>query len=101
VDAVIHHGGNNTFAECLYFGKPSIIMPYVWDGHDNATRVQETGHGIKMHRNHWQPGELSRNLQFILNDGAMKQRLAATANHMRRHPGPQTAARALGCLLRS
>ena len=43
VDGVIHHGGNNTFTECLYFGKPSIIMPYVWDGHDNATRVHETG----------------------------------------------------------
>ena len=39
VDAVIHHGGNNSFTECLYFGKPAIIMPYVWDGHDNATRV--------------------------------------------------------------
>ena len=39
VDGVIHHGGNNSFTECLYFGKPAIIMPYVWDGHDNATRV--------------------------------------------------------------
>ncbi|TIV06333.1 MAG: glycosyl transferase family 1, partial [Mesorhizobium sp.] len=29
VDAVIHHGGNNSFTECLYFGKPAIIMPYV------------------------------------------------------------------------
>ncbi|HCK75737.1 MAG TPA: glycosyl transferase family 1, partial [Gammaproteobacteria bacterium] len=34
-DAVIHHGGNNSFNECLYFGKPALIMPYVWDGHDN------------------------------------------------------------------
>ena len=48
VDLVIHHGGNNSFTECLYFGKPAIIMPYVWDGHDNATRVQETGHGFKL-----------------------------------------------------
>ena len=40
VDVVIHHGGNNTFTECLYFGKPAIITPYVWDGHDNATRVE-------------------------------------------------------------
>ncbi|MBT4890110.1 MAG: glycosyltransferase, partial [Rhodospirillales bacterium] len=50
MDMVIHHGGNNSFTECLYFGKPAIIMPYVWDGHDNATRVEETGHGFKMHR---------------------------------------------------
>ena len=53
VDAVIHHGGNNSFTECLYFGKPAIIMPYVWDGHDNATRVQETGHGFKLDRYDW------------------------------------------------
>ena len=53
VDAVIHHGGNNSFTECLYFGKPAIIMPYVWDGHDNATRVEETGHGFKMPRYDW------------------------------------------------
>ena len=92
VDAVIHHGGNNTSTECLYFGKPSIIMPYVWDGHDNATRLHETGHGIKMHRNHWLPDELGRNLNFILTDPAMKQRLASTSTHMRRQPGPSKAA---------
>jgi len=92
VDAVIHHGGNNTFTECLYFAKPSIIMPYVWDGHDNATRVQETGHGIKMHRNQWTRDLLARNLQQILNDDSMHQRLAATSASMHRQPGPQKAA---------
>jgi UDP:flavonoid glycosyltransferase YjiC (YdhE family) len=60
VDGVIHHGGNNSFTECLYFGKPAIIMPYVWDGHDNATRVQETGHGFKLDRYNWTEEELSR-----------------------------------------
>ena len=60
VDAVIHHGGNNSFTECLYFGKPAIIMPYVWDGHDNATRVQETGHGFKMPRYDWTEDQLDR-----------------------------------------
>jgi MGT family glycosyltransferase len=100
VDAVIHHGGNNTFTECLYFGKPSIIMPYVWDGHDNATRVHETGHGIKMHRAEWTQDELARNLQFILNDQAMKQRLAATSAHMHHEPGPEKAAGLLQELLK-
>ena len=60
VDAVIHHGGNNSFTECLYFGKPAIIMPYVWDGHDNATRVQETGYGLKLDRYAWSDGDLAR-----------------------------------------
>ena len=60
VDAVIHHGGNNSFTECLYFGKPAIIMPYVWDGHDNATRVEETGHGFKMPRYDWTDDRAAR-----------------------------------------
>jgi UDP:flavonoid glycosyltransferase YjiC (YdhE family) len=98
VDAIIHHGGNNTFTECLYFAKPAIIMPYVWDGHDNATRVQETGHGIKMHRNNWHQGDLARNLTRILTDTAMHARLAETSAYMRTHPGPAAAARSLVAL---
>ena len=99
VDAVIHHGGNNTFTECLHFGKPSIIMPYVWDGHDNATRVHETGHGIRMHRNRWTLEDLGRNLQTVLTDSTMKRRLAATSRQMREQAGPARAAQLLDQLL--
>ena len=99
VDAVIHHGGNNTFTECLHFGKPSIIMPYVWDGHDNATRVHETGHGIRMHRNRWTLEDLGRNLQTVLTDSTMKRRLAATSTQMHEQAGPARAAQLLDQLL--
>lgn len=99
VDAVIHHGGNNTFTECLYFAKPALIMPYVWDGHDNATRVQETGHGLKMHRSHWSREELSRAVQQLLTDPAMAARLAETSRSMQGSPGPAKAAALLQELL--
>ena len=89
---VIHHGGNNSFTECLYFGKPAIIMPYVWDGHDNATRVHETGHGLKMHRADWSEEQLAANLQKILTDREMKARLAATSAYMKNRHGPTKAA---------
>ncbi len=91
-DAVIHHGGNNSFTECLYFGKPAIIMPYVWDGHDNATRVQETGHGFKLHRYDWTEEELAQKLEACLNDLAMKQKLLAAASHMQAAHGTEKAA---------
>ena len=68
VDAVIHHGGNNTFTECLYFAKPAIIMPYVWDGHDNAMRVQETGHGFHSDRYEWTDAELTAQIEACLTD---------------------------------
>lgn len=95
VDAVIHHGGNNSFTECLYFGKPAIIMPYVWDGHDNATRVQETGHGFKMDRYDWSPGDLIEKIEACLNDPAIRAKLDATSAHMQARNGPKKAAELL------
>jgi len=99
-DAVIHHGGNNSFNECLYFGKPAIIMPYVWDGHDNATRVQETGHGIKMHRSDWTEAGLWKNIEKLLTDKEMHRRLESTSRHMQSRHGPTKAATLLDRLAR-
>jgi MGT family glycosyltransferase len=99
VDAVIHHGGNNTFTECLYFAKPALIMPYVWDGHDNATRVQETGHGLKMHRANWTEQELGAALDTLLNDQEMRARLERASATMKACPGPVKAATLLARLM--
>ena len=100
VDAVIHHGGNNSFTECLYFGKPALIMPYVWDGHDNATRVQETNHGLKMHRDNWKDEDLAAALETLINDRSMHEKLAATSAHMQSRDGTQKAARLLDGMLK-
>lgn len=100
VDAVIHHGGNNSFTECLYFGKPAIIMSYVWDGHDNAMRVQETGHGLRSPRYDWAEEGLIAMIETCLTDPAMKARLAATSAHMQAQNGPQKAAGLLEALLK-
>ncbi len=99
VDGVIHHGGNNSFNECLYFGKPAIIMPYVWDGHDNATRVQETGHGFHMHRADWTDDALAAKIDAMLNDTSMRAKLAETSAHMQSRHGPTKAADLLTALL--
>jgi MGT family glycosyltransferase len=100
VDAVIHHGGNNSFTECLYFGKPAIIMPYVWDGHDNATRVQETGHGLKLERYTWTDAALASAIERVLTDGAMHARLQRTSAHMQSADGRHKASRLLDALVR-
>ena len=101
IDAAIHHGGNNSFTECLYFGKPAIIMPYVWDGHDNAMRVDETGHGFKMPRYDWTDEELAAKLEACINNPAMKAKLEATSAHMQSQNGPQKAAAILDQLTKT
>ncbi len=100
VDGVIHHGGNNSFTECLYFGKPAIIMPYVWDGHDNATRVQETGHGFHLDRYTWTETELSAKITAMLTDEKMRAKLKKTSKSMRAQPGPTKAAKVIDGLTR-
>lgn len=101
VDAVIHHGGNNSFTECLYFGKPAIILPYVWDGHDNATRVQETRHGLKLHRYDWTDAQMADAIRTLLTDQVMAANLAKAKAHMQAQSGPQKAATLLDQLARS
>ena len=98
-DLVIHHGGNNSFTECLYFGKPAIIMPYVWDGHDNATRVQETGHGLHLDRYEWTDEALLEAIESCLGDSAMRSKLRATSGHMQSRSGTEKAAGLLESLL--
>ncbi|CAN5172319.1 glycosyltransferase [soil metagenome] len=100
VDAVIHHGGNNSFTECLYFGKPALIMPYVWDGHDNATRVQETGQGFKLDRYNWSDAEMALTIETMLTDKKMKAKLKRTSKQMKSRKGPQKAAKIIDGLLK-
>ncbi|MGB4075007.1 nucleotide disphospho-sugar-binding domain-containing protein [Pseudomonas sp.] len=99
VDAVIHHGGNNSFTECLYFGKPAIVMPYVWDGHDNAMRAEESGHGLRMHRSNWEHAELAEKLVLCVSDASMAARLQRASAHMTSRNGPQDAANILDGIL--
>ncbi len=99
VDCVIHHGGNNSFTECLYFGKPAIIMPYVWDGHDNAIRVEETLHGFKLDRYDWNDADLSDKIEHCLNDADIRAKLDATSTHMQSCVGTEKAAAIIDNLL--
>jgi len=91
-DVVVHHGGNNTFTEALYFGKPSLIMPFCWDGLDNATRIQETGYGLRLPRYTWTDADFTGAIETLLRDGAMRERLRRLSDHMRAADGRRKAA---------
>jgi MGT family glycosyltransferase len=91
-DLFIHHGGNNSFCEALRFGVPSLVMPYCWDGHDNARRAEETNTGKRLDRTGWTQQQLSSVITDLLGDDAMRERLRANAARMAGAPGTERAA---------
>jgi len=92
VDLFIHHGGNNSFTEALYFGKPALIMPYCWDGLDNAARISDTGYGADLPRYRWTERQLAGTIERLLDDRKMHRRLAALSKHMQKAKGAEKAA---------
>lgn len=94
-DLFIHHGGNNSYCEALYFGVPSLVMPYCWDGHDNGLRTEQTGTGVNMKRDTWSAKELGETMMSLLNDHQMLQRLADISKAMKEGNGALDAAQAI------
>ena len=92
VDAVITHGGNNTVTECLWFGKPMLVLPIFWDQHDNAQRVDETGYGIRLPTYALTPDELAAAVDRLLTDGQLRRRVRAARQRLREQPGTEAAA---------
>lgn len=94
-DLFIHHGGNNSFCEALYYGVPSLVMPYCWDGHDNGLRATQTGTGLHMQRGTWTPQQLCHAMTALLNDKSLHDRMAQVSAQMTAANGASTAARSI------
>ncbi|HZA89621.1 MAG TPA: glycosyltransferase [Solirubrobacterales bacterium] len=92
VDLVITHGGNNTITEALHFGVPMIVLPLFWDQHDNAQRMDETGHGVRLPTYTFEPEQMSDGIDRLLADPALRRRLATIARRLHESPGNERAA---------
>ena len=92
VDLVITHGGNNTTTECMYFGRPMIVLPIFWDQHDNAQRVHETSFGIRLQTYSFEEQELTGAIDRLLEDAPLRRRMAAVSERLQSSPGTQRAA---------
>jgi MGT family glycosyltransferase len=99
VDLAITHGGNNTITECLHFGVPTIVLPLFWDQYDNAQRMDETGHGVRLATYTHEPEELTGAIDRLLADSALRDRLGAAAARLQASPGTTKAADLIETLL--
>lgn len=91
----IHHGGNNSFCEALFHGIPSLVMPYCWDGHDNAQRAEACGVGSHVDRTGWTAKSLREEILKLLEDVGMQEHLAQVSETMQRNSGTVIAAKAI------
>ena len=92
VDAVITHGGNNTTTECLWHGKPMLVLPIFWDQHDNAQRVHETEFGLRLPTYTFSDAELESAVSTLLADDTLRGRAQAAGERLRRRSGTARAA---------
>ncbi|NP_001310028.1 demethyllactenocin mycarosyltransferase-like [Tetranychus urticae] len=83
VDLVITHGGNNTFTETLYYGKPMIVIPYFYDQFDNAQRVVDKKVGFRINPYELDEDYLLSCIEKIFEDKEMQDRVKAISHNMR------------------
>lgn len=92
VDLVITHGGNNTTTECMYFGKPMIVLPIFWDQHDNAQRVHEKSLGTRVPTYTFDDEDMTAAIDRLLADTGLRRRMAAISTRLQANPGTSRAA---------
>jgi MGT family glycosyltransferase len=92
VDLVITHGGNNTTTECMYFGKPMIVLPIFWDQHDNAQRVHETSFGIRLPTYFFDDEDMTAAIDHLLASIELRRRMAMSSTRLQANPGTTRAA---------
>ncbi|PWI13017.1 glycosyltransferase [Streptomyces sp. Act143] len=89
VDAMVHHGGGNSFTECLRAGVPALVLPFSSDQFSVAHDVERSGAGVVRDPNTLAAGDVPAALEALRHtSGPRRSGLSAS---VRRH-GPHWAA---------
>jgi rhamnosyltransferase subunit B len=99
-EIVVHQGGVGTTAQCLYAGRPMLIMPYSHDQPDNARRMRRLGVARSIERGDYEPDKVARKLRAMLEEPQFARRAAEVAQRLAAEDGVRTACDALEELYR-
>lgn len=68
VAAMVHHGGNNSFTECLEAGVPAVVLPFSSDQFCIAHDAERSGAGVCLDPNAATPEDVENALKAVLAD---------------------------------
>ncbi|MBK3632157.1 glycosyltransferase family 1 protein [Streptomyces sp. MBT97] len=92
VDAMVHHGGSNSFTECLRAGVPAVVLPFSSDQFSVARDAERAGAGVVLDPNTLSPGDVPTALRAVW--ATVSPRMPELAAVVRRR-GPGWAAEEL------
>lgn len=92
VDAMVHHGGSNSFTECLRAGVPAVVLPFSSDQFSVARDAERAGAGVVLDPNTLSPGDVPTALRAVW--ATVSPRMPELAAAVRRR-GPGWAAEEL------
>ncbi|MET8850777.1 glycosyltransferase [Amycolatopsis sp. NPDC004625] len=90
VSLVVHHGGNNTFTECLAAGVPAIALPFSSDQFAVAHDLERIPAGRVLDPHRLTPAAVTAAAAAVLSTGGL---VRETAARLLAGSGPETAAR--------
>ncbi|MBC7530972.1 MAG: glycosyltransferase [Oligoflexus sp.] len=92
VDAVIFHGGHNTFCETLVNGIPSIVAPIKDDQPVIAEQLVRSGAGLRLHFERFKSADLYAATQRILEEPQFKAAARRVQQTLKESGGSRLAA---------
>lgn len=97
VDLMVHHGGNNSFTECVRAGVPALVLPFSSDQFSVARDAERSGAGVVADPNAPGLAEIGDALEAL--SVTAGPRVAELADRVREH-GPRWGAARLLTVMR-
>ncbi|NP_001310037.1 uncharacterized UDP-glucosyltransferase YjiC-like [Tetranychus urticae] len=101
VDAVITHGGNNSFVESLFFGKPMIVIPCCFDQLDNAQRIEDLKLGYRIDPFGYDEEEIHKTVDDLLENTEIRSKMEEISKQLKTSNNREEVARLIENIART